>query len=150
MDARRRMAQLVLEEGWSVSAAALDAGVSRQTAHEWVKRAREQGLGLMQEKSRRPSLIKRCTPESVVAEILAMAAKYPDWGPKTLYPLLWEAEAPVCERTVARVLARHGRRVLPRSRPKQGEVIRFERKHSNELWRSRRCAPLLHRFNGPP
>ena len=34
----------ILQEGWSVSAAAESLGVSRSTAHKWLRRFREEGL----------------------------------------------------------------------------------------------------------
>ena len=136
MDGRRRLASLVLDSGWSVSGAAREMGVSRQTAHEWVERAKQMGLAGMDVRSRRPKHIARLTPDDITAAVLAIAEQYPAWGPKTLYALLWpKGEAPVCERTVARILARTGRRVaLHKSSP--AAEIRFERENSNDLWQT--------------
>lgn len=134
MDSRRRLASLVLESGWSVADAARDSGVSRQCAHEWVKRARADGLLGMEEKSRRPKRMPTATSDEVVGVVLAAASEYPSWGPCTLHALLWpDRRAPISERTVARILNRAGRRVMkPNSNPKA--TMRFERDEPNELW----------------
>ncbi len=136
MDARRRLASLVLESGWTIASAARELGVSRPTAYEWVARARRDGLVGMCEVSRRPERIARATSADVVARVLEVAAQYPRWGPKTLYPLMWPGgSAPVCERTVARILARANRRVQPPD-PHPKVVQRFERPNPNDLWQT--------------
>lgn len=148
MDARRRLASLVLESGWTVAEAARESGVSRQTAHEWVGRARQEGLAAMAEKSRRPTRIARSSPASVTQEVMAIAEQYPSWGPHILYKLLWpDGAAPVSERTVARILARAGRRVVPAGGPKAAATIRFERSEANELWQAdfKRLGPRRNR-----
>lgn len=132
MDSRRRMVCRVLEGELSVSAAAREAGVSRQTAHLWVRRAREEGLAEMSERSRRPHRIPRSAPEEIARQVLELGAEHPYWGPQKLHRLLWPEDAPVCERTVARILSRAGRTV---ARPAAGAATtRFEREDSNELW----------------
>lgn len=126
------MVRRVLEGELGVSAAALEAGVSRQTAHVWVKRAQEEGLVQMSERSRRPNRVPKAAPDSVCELILQIAAEHPYWGPQKLHKLLWPEAAPVCERTVARILARAGRTVR---RPEaKASTMRFEREASNELW----------------
>ena len=136
MDARRRLASLVLESGWSVAAAARESGVSRQTAHAWVARARAEGLAEMAELSRRPRSSPRETPPGVVERALALAAERPHWGPRKLHALLWPGgEAPITERTLARVLARSGRRVSAQ-RADPAATARFERELPNELWQA--------------
>jgi transposase InsO family protein len=136
MDARRRLASLVLESGWSVTAAAADAGVSRQTAYLWLGRARVGGVAAIEEMPRRPLRSPRRAPEGIARAVLEAAEQYPAWGPRTLRAVLWPAgEAPVCERTVARILARAGRRAMPAYRPARSP-IHFERAHPNELWQT--------------
>ena len=90
----------------------------------------------MSERSRRPLRSPGRTPEEVQRLVLGAAAEYPAWGPKTLHALLWPpGEAPVCERTVARILARAGRRCLP-ERLVDPAPHRFEREAPNELWQA--------------
>jgi transposase InsO family protein len=136
MDARRRMVNRVME-GLSITAAAREAGVSRPTARLWLQRAQEDGLGTMQELSRRPTHSPKATADEVVSQVMKFASERPRWGPAILFHLLWpnETKAPICERTFARILARHGRRVLPASQEK-AEPVRFERSSPNELWQT--------------
>jgi len=48
MQERQKLAVRVLCEGISVAQAAREAGVSRVTAHEWLGRARREGIAGMQ------------------------------------------------------------------------------------------------------
>ena len=134
MDSRRRLVSRVRDGGLSVSAAAREAGVSRQTAHLWLTRAQEEGLALMKEKSRCPKSSPRSSSDALVQQVLKLAEEYPYWGPLKLHALLWpQGNAPVCQRTVARILARRGRRVNAPAR-KEAQPIHFERSAPNELW----------------
>ncbi|MGV3613964.1 MAG: integrase core domain-containing protein [Fimbriimonas sp.] len=133
MDARRRLASRVLVDGLSVSAAAREAGVSRTTAKLWVGRARAGGIDAMPAPSRRPLHSPNGTDEEIVRRVLELKALHPTWGARKLLPLLWpQGEAPVCERTVDRILARAGK-ADPRPLPPP-VVGRFERQAPNELW----------------
>ncbi len=69
----------------------------------------------------------------IVTRILELKARHPTWGARKLLPLLWpDGDAPVCERTVDRILKRAGL-ALAKSPP--SEVVgRFERERVNELW----------------
>jgi transposase len=51
---RLTIATRVLEEGWSVTAAAAAANVSRQTASKWVARFREEGPVGVRDRSTAP------------------------------------------------------------------------------------------------
>lgn len=136
MDSRKRLVSQVVDGGLSVSAAAREAKVSRQTAHLWLDRAREEGLGQMSERSRRPKRSPRLSEAAVVEQVLGIASEHPYWGPSKLHALLWpQGQAAVCERTVARILARAGRRVRP-ERAAPSEPVRFERSAPNELWQA--------------
>lgn len=50
---RRLIFERVLKLGWSVAEAAKAAGVSRATAHKWVRRYREEGLPGLEDRSSR-------------------------------------------------------------------------------------------------
>jgi hypothetical protein len=60
----------VLEEGWSVAAAAESVGVSRATAHKWIRRFREEGLAGLQDRSSAPQHLPRALPRGEVARIV--------------------------------------------------------------------------------
>jgi transposase InsO family protein len=130
MDSRLLLVHRVLIEGSSVALAARLAGVSRETAYRWIRRAKEVGLDELCEHSRRPHNSPFETAPEVVAALLALKKRYPLFGPLKLCALL---DAPLHPRTAARILKRHGY-----SQPKQlvpEEVLqRFERSQSNELW----------------
>jgi transposase InsO family protein len=136
MDERRRLVSLVLENGWSVAAAAREIKVSRQAAYLWLKRAKESGIAGIQELSRTPKSFPSAASEEIVKQVLALGEIHPYWGSRKLHALLWPGgEAPVCERTVARILARAGRRGQPPHKAKAAP-IRFERENANDLWQT--------------
>src|SRR5579884_3647974 len=66
MDERRVLAIRVMEDGWSISRAAREFGVSRQIARKWVRRAGEVGIAALYEGSRRPHRITGATEEHLV------------------------------------------------------------------------------------
>lgn len=132
MDERRRLCSLVLESGWSLSAACRHVGVSRPTGRMWLTRAREKGIAQISELSRAPISRPTQTPQAVVEELLIVAKEFPDWGPRKLLACAFPENAPICQRTAARILAKAGHRV--NDTPKPEALQRFERSESNELW----------------
>ncbi|MBI1756189.1 MAG: helix-turn-helix domain-containing protein, partial [Fimbriimonas ginsengisoli] len=52
----------VLDEGWSLSQACRQFGVTRPTGRKWVQRALSEGILGMRELSRAPKLVPRRTP----------------------------------------------------------------------------------------
>lgn len=133
MDARRRLVVRIQRGEQTVSEAAAAAGVSRQTAYRWLRRAERDGLEAMAEVSRRPHRCPRATEAAVVEQVLALKAERPAWGAKKLHAVLWPERdgAPVCARTVARILDRAG---LCQRRPAAAAVGRYEREGCNQLW----------------
>lgn len=129
MDSRRQLAYRVLVEGWAVSRAAAAAGVSRETAYTWLERAREVGIERMEEYSRRPHASPGATSEELVAELLALKARYPTLGPKKLSVMM---QGRIEQRTAGRILKRHGLTCASRNPPET--YCSFERAYPNELW----------------
>jgi len=135
MDARRRLVSLV-REGRSVGSVCAELGISRQTAYLWLKRAEEEGLEKMAERSRRPSTSPNESSADIVQSILQAWEEHPYWGARKLHALLWkDGKAPVCARTVGRVLARN-RRAAGVKGMQEPQIHRFERAASNELWQA--------------
>jgi transposase InsO family protein len=65
---RALIARRVLEEGWSLAAAAEAAGVSERTAGKWVRRFRGEGLAGLRDRSSAPRRVPlRTAPERVEA-----------------------------------------------------------------------------------
>ena len=138
MQNRQRLAELVLSGEASLSEAARRFGVSRPTAYLWVRRARERGVAGLQPLSRRPHTIARCTPTETEALVLAQKEARPAWGAKKIHAELWPdgdgvgGVAPVCVRTVDRLLRRHG--LAGKRGEARGPLKRFEREGCNQLW----------------
>jgi transposase InsO family protein len=59
----------VVEQGWSVTAAATAANVSRQTASKWAGRFRAEGASGLRDRSTRPHRIPRRVPMRIVRQI---------------------------------------------------------------------------------
>jgi transposase InsO family protein len=132
---RQLLVERVCEQGWAVAHAAKAQGVSRQCAHRWVKRFREEGDAGLIDRSSRPHHCPAQTPVEVEEMVVAMRRaerRGQDWiGP----------ELGVAARTVSRILRRHGVPYLRECDPLTGEVIRaskttavrYERERPGEL-----------------
>lgn len=99
---RRTICQRVLQEGWSVTAAASAAGVSRQTASKWVTRFRDQGDAGLANRSTRPHRSPARLATRHVARIVRARLRL-RWGP---HRLSWSLRYP--RSTIYAVLARLG------------------------------------------
>ena len=132
---RQLLVERVCEQGWAVAHAAKAQGISRQCAHRWVNRFREEGEAGLRDRSSRPHHCPAQTPVEVEEAIVAKRREErrgQDWiGPQLGVPA----------RTVARVLRRHGVPYLRECDPLTGEVIRaskttamrYERDRPGEL-----------------
>jgi transposase InsO family protein len=109
--------------GWTISAAARAAGVSRQTGSKWWHRA---SIGELADRSSRVHLQARAHPVELVATICARRLESRR-GPDSL---AWETGLP--RSTVYAVLRRHGLGRLDRLEPRP-PVIRYERERPGEL-----------------
>jgi transposase len=69
---RRRLAVRVVQEGWTVSAAAASAGVSVRCARKWVSRYREEGELGLSDRSSAPKRVANRTPQQRVDVIIAL------------------------------------------------------------------------------
>ena len=99
---RRIICRRVLEEGWSVTAAAVAAGVSRQTASKWVNRFRVHGDAGLANRSTKPHRSPRRLATRDVARIVRARLRL-RWGP---HRLSWSLRYP--RSTVYAVLRRFG------------------------------------------
>jgi transposase InsO family protein len=108
--------------------------ISRQTGYTWLKRYQSGGAGQVVDRSRRPHRSPRRTHTELEQAVVALRARYPDWGAAKLGVLLRQQwpQAQVCERTLHRILLRHDL-VHDRDRH-QPAPQRFERSLPNELW----------------
>ena len=112
------------EKGEKITALSREFGISRTTAHKWLKRFRELGYEGLEELSRRPKSAPLATAEDIVMAVLEARDAHPRWGPETLRLLLkrrFKEQTPR-RRTIARILKRAGRvraRCLQTQRPQQ-------------------------------
>lgn len=130
------------DHGLDVSAFCASAGVSRKTFYKWVKRAREEGLEGLADRSRRPLSIPGLTPADVEDEVVRLRKwleeNGSDCGATSVHS--WLSANPVFSSrvpsvaTIHRILVRRGQVVAqPRKRPKSS-YRRFEAPAPNEWW----------------
>lgn len=124
---RLLIVQRVHELGWTVAGTVKAAGVSRATAHKWVRRYREQGLPGLEDRSSRPLRCPHALPPREVARILKARAKRKQ-GPHQLAAALGRPRS-----TIYGVLRRNGCSRLAHTDRPTGASIRYEREHPGEL-----------------
>jgi transposase len=121
---RRRLAERVVVEGWTLTAAAEAAGVSMRCARKWVGRYRLAGERGLFDRSSRPRRVANRTPEERVRLIVAMR-RLRFTGPE-IAELLGMAVS-----TVSGILSRQGLGRLGRLGLEQ--PLRYERSRPGEL-----------------
>ena len=97
--------QLIVDRvagGWPAAEVADQLGISRATAHKWLRRFRQEGAAGLLDRSSRPRHSPRRLSASAEAEILAARTTW-RYGPDRLGPLLGRPAS-----TVHRVLERRG------------------------------------------
>jgi transposase InsO family protein len=125
----------------SVTAAALESGISRGHLHRLLRRYRDDGLEAVEPRSRRPRTSPGRTPDAVRDRIIALrielTARGLDAGPATIAWHLGREGLPApSTSTIRRVLHAAGLVVPePRKRPRSS-WRRFEASAPNELWQS--------------
>jgi transposase InsO family protein len=115
------------EAGWSVAVAAESLGVSRATAHKWLRRFREEGVVGLQDRSSAPTRRPRSLPRRQVRSI-CRARRRLKVGP---HRLSYELEVP--RSTIYGVLRRHGLSRLAHLDRPSAVVVRYERERPGEL-----------------
>jgi len=124
---RLLIVQRVLELGWTATEAAKAAGVSRATAHKWVRRYREEGLGGLEDRSSRARRCPHALPARQVQRILR-ARRRLKCGPHQLASVVGSPRS-----TVYAVLRRHQMSRLAHLDRPTGTPIRYERERPGEL-----------------
>jgi transposase InsO family protein len=117
----------ITEEGWTVAAAAESLGVSRATAHKWVRRFREEGPAGLQDRTSAPRRRPGALPRRDVERILR-ARRRLKVGPHRLGPELGHPRS-----TVYAVLRRHGLSRLDHLDRPTAVAVRYERERPGEL-----------------
>jgi transposase InsO family protein len=129
--------------------------ISPATAYKWLERFERDGLCGLSDRSRRPHHSPAQCSTKTEQLVLQLHRRFPYWGPRKLRQLLPDhltsTERPAVS-TLARILKRHGCRVLCDTSP-QPPYQRFSYPAPNQLWqmdfkgdfplaRSGRCFPL--------
>jgi transposase InsO family protein len=117
-----------IEDGWSIAAAAESMNISRQTAHKWWRRYREEGVAGLEDRSSRPWSCPHQTPARVERRIVALRQS------RKLGPARLAGIVGVPASTVHRVLVRHGvNRLAWMDRPTGRVIRRIETSRPGEL-----------------
>jgi transposase InsO family protein len=121
----------VIEDGRPVAHVAKEMGISRQCAHRWVRRFREEGPAGLEDRSSRPkSSPSKTSPER--EEVVLQARTRLRFGPARI-----SAETGVAPRTISRILARHHVPKLAWLDPVTGALIRASRSTANRYEREK-------------
>lgn len=122
---RRLIVERVLEQGWTLAAAAEAAGVSVRTVSKWLARFRSEGEEGLFDRSSAPALVPRRTAEERVEVIAALRRLR-----MTAAEIAEALSMPLS--TVSAVLTRIGLGKLSRLEPPE-PPNRYERKRPGEL-----------------
>ena len=124
----RRLLIERVQAGRPVAHVAAEMGISRATAHKWVRRWREEGEPGLHDRPSRPHRTPHRTPAATEARICQLRQTR-KLGPARIGPILGLAPS-----TVHRVLTRHGLNRLAHLDRPTGQVIRrYERTRPGEL-----------------
>jgi transposase InsO family protein len=119
------LVERVLEQGWTLAAAAEAAGVSVRTVSKWLARFRREGADGLFDRSSAPELVPGRTPEDRVELVAALRRLR-----MTAAEIAQTLEMPLS--TVSAVLTRIGLGRLSRLEPPE-PANRYERKRPGEL-----------------
>jgi hypothetical protein len=109
-------------------AAEIEMGISRTTAHKWVRRFAAEGEAGLHDRSSRPHTIPHRTPAATEAEVCRLRQDR-KLGPARIGPILGLPAS-----TVHRVLTRHRlNRLAFMDRPTRQVIRRYERERPGEL-----------------
>lgn len=127
MFGRQLLVTRVELDGWPVAKAAEAQGVSRTTAHKWIRRYRSEGWAGLEDRTSRPHRSPRLTrPEAVQAILAARVERR--WGPHRLGRLLGRPRS-----TIYAVLARSGYSRLRDADRLSGVPVRYVHDHPGSL-----------------
>jgi transposase InsO family protein len=135
MGLRREMVAFAATGTASVAALARRFGVSRKTAHKWIKRHKVGGNAALADRSRRPRRLRSPTPGPMKELVLGVRDKHPSWGGRKIRRRLQDlghAAAPSAS-TITAIL-HEADRIDPLDSAARRAWQRFERPEPNDLW----------------
>lgn len=86
MKERQQLVQTYVTGRYTVTEVGEAFGVSRKTAHKWLRRYATDGPAGLTDRSRAPHRHPNATPEQVVAAVVREKQAHPTWGPLKLQP----------------------------------------------------------------
>lgn len=134
MTSRLEFVMLASVPGANISALCQAFGISRKTAYKWISLFNKQGKEGLVDRSRRPVNSPGRSDDQLEALVIALHDAHPCWGSRKLQALLPEQSARPHPNTIAAILRRHGRQVMPSSDAGPPANKRFEHEAPNLLW----------------
>lgn len=140
---RRELVKLAQQQHVPFREVCRRCGVTPKTGYKWRRRAAEEGLEGLRDRSRRPHRTQPEVPAPVQEAIVAWRQEHPCWGARKLRRLLQnQGYAPVpATSAITRVLHRHGL-ISPEAPAGQQAWQRFEHPAPNDLWQMDFKAPV--------
>lgn len=131
-----RLEFVMLASGPDVNMQALcqSYGISRKTGYKWRALYLKYGAEGVADRSRRPLSSPKRSDDTLEAAVLALHDRYPCWGARKLKALLPQDAASPHPNTIAAILRRHGRQLVPHVDALQPATSRFEHDAPNRLW----------------
>lgn len=155
MSSRLEFVMLAMAPGANMRALCRAYGISPKTGYKILTRFKEFGVEGLRDRSRRPHSSPRNSSAELEAEVVALHVAYPCWGARKLQALLPAELDKPHPNTIAAILRRHGRRIVPNADIAEPANKRFEHEAPNLLWqmdfkghialtgqRAGRCHPL--------
>jgi transposase InsO family protein len=155
MSSRREFVMLASVPGVNIRALCRRYGVSPKTGYTWIARYQQEGEKGLNDRPRRPLTAPNRSDAQLEAQVLALHDQYPCWGGRKLAALLPDGMAKPHHNTIAAILRRHGRKLVPHVDVTGPATKRFEHEAPNLLWqmdfkghialtdkRAGRCHPL--------
>jgi transposase InsO family protein len=155
MSSRLEFVMLALAPGANMAARWGSFATRLNPGYKYLNQFRKHGSEGLKDKSRRPLFSPNRSATALEAMVVAVHDAYPCWGGRKLQALLPDDIAKPHANTIAAILRRHDRRVLPNADVTEPATKRFEHEAPNLLWqmdfkghialtgqRSIRCHPL--------
>ena len=134
MSSRLEFVLLALAADANMQALCQSFGVSRKTGYKWRDLYLKHGEQGLEDRSRRPLSSPKRSSDKLEAAVLALHEKYPCWGARKLKALLPEEVGTPHPNTIAAILRRHGRQLVPHVDAVHPAKSRFEHESPNQLW----------------
>ena len=122
MNERQRFIEAWLQPGRNITQLCQRFHIARKTGHKWINRFIAEGSPGLIDRSRIRLTQSHQTPEAVVAQILELKHRHPDWGPVTIDSVLYRSDPDFpwpAVSTIGEILKRHN---LVKPRRKRSKV----------------------------